>query len=138
MRAEELVADRDMLLQTDDIEPVHALRVTTRRLRAVLEVHAVCFPKGELAPILRDVKALADALGARRDPDVQLRTLLELADALPEADRPGLELVVEEARAEQARGNAVLAAALDAAEESDLRGRLVALADAAEPDGDAS
>ena len=51
------------------------MRVATRRLRAVLEIYAPCFPRDEFSVVLRDVKALADALGARRDPDVQLAAL---------------------------------------------------------------
>ena len=44
----------------------------------------------------------------------------------------GVEPLVERLRERQAAGNQVLAAALEAAEASDLRGRLLALADAAE------
>ena len=132
VRADELLPAPEGVLDVERIEQVHAMRVTSRRLRAVLEVHAVCFDPEAYAPVLQDVKALADALGARRDPDVELEALAALAAELPEADRPGLELVAAEARAEQARGNQVLAAALAAAEDSDLRGRLLALADTAE------
>lgn len=134
VRADELRDDDAGVLDVDDPERVHAMRVTTRRLRAVLEVYAPCFPKKQLKPVLADVKALADALGARRDPDVQLLALDDLARSLPGEDGPGIELVAQEARAERERGNAVLAAALEAVRASDLHGRLVALADAAEAD----
>ena len=62
--------------------------------------------------MLEDVKALADALGARRDPDVQLAALAALAAALPAADRAGLEAFADASCAEQQDGNATLAAAL--------------------------
>ena len=42
--------------------------------------------------------------------------------------------LVEDLRARQSRGNEVLAAALERAEERGLHERLLALADAAEPD----
>ncbi len=77
--------------------------------------------------MLRDVKALADALGARRDPDVQLDALDRIAAELPTADRPGIEVLADIFRSEQAQGNETLAAALRAMEEHDLRGRLLAL-----------
>ena len=53
-----------------EIERVHDMRVATRRLRAALEVFEPCFPGKAHAAVLRQVKALADALGERRDRDV--------------------------------------------------------------------
>src|SRR3954452_789776 len=75
VRAEELFEHADGVLDTSDIERVHDMRVATRRLRAVLEIYAPCFPKDRFRPLLKEVKALADALGARRDPDVLLDRL---------------------------------------------------------------
>src|SRR3954449_888814 len=131
VRAEELFEHADGVLDTSDIEGVHDMRVATRRLRAVLEIYAPCFPRDEFRPLLKEVKALADALGARRDPDVLLDRLERLEDVLPKAARPGLEAFAAPAREEQARGNDVLEAALAEAERANLRARLAALAAAA-------
>lgn len=129
VRVEELFDAREDVLDVTDIERVHRMRVATRRLRAVMEIYRPCFEQTLFKPVLRDVKALADALGARRDPDVQLEALEELATALPKADLVGIDLFADEARAEQQAGNELLAVALAEAERSDLRGRLLALAD---------
>ena len=129
VRTEELFDAEDGVLDTEDIERVHAMRVATRRLRAVLEIYHPCFAPDRYAPVLADVKALADALGARRDPDVQLDALRALATAMPRADLAGIDLVADEVGEEQARGNALLAVALEESERSDLRGRLLALAE---------
>src|SRR4051794_23895765 len=43
VRADELRAAADGVLDTDDIERVHDMRVATRRLRAVLEIFAPCW-----------------------------------------------------------------------------------------------
>ena len=123
-RAEEVFEHAHGVLDTTDIERVHAMRVATRRLRAVLEIFAVCFPRKQHKAVLREVKALADALGARRDPDVQLEALEEAAAALGPAERPGVELFAATLRAEQQAGNETLAAALRQAEERGLRERL--------------
>ena len=131
VRADELWEHSANVLDTGDIERVHDMRVATRRLRAVLEIYAPCFPKAELRSVLRDVKRLADALGARRDPDVQLEDLEAFAAAIPKADHPGVELFATQLRGEQEAGNATLGLALEQARESDLRGRLQALAEAA-------
>ncbi|MEA2320222.1 MAG: exopolyphosphatase / guanosine-5-triphosphate,3-diphosphate pyrophosphatase [Solirubrobacteraceae bacterium] len=135
VRADEVFEYAGGVLDTDDIERVHDMRVATRRLRAVLEIYAPCFPKGALRPVLREVKALADALGARRDPDVLLARLHDMRAALTTADVLGVDAFADRARADQAEGNAVLARALAEAEESELPGRLAALAAAAAPPG---
>src|SRR3954447_25802029 len=96
------------VLDTADIERVHDMRVATRRLRAALEVYRVCFPSEEFKWALRDVKALADALGARRDPDVALAAVEEIASHLPPSARPGVDMFEDELRAEQTLGNAEL------------------------------
>jgi CHAD domain-containing protein len=127
VRTEELFDAQDGVLDTTEVERVHAMRVATRRLRAVLEIYRPCFEQEHYRPVLRDVKALADALGARRDPDVQLLALDRLEADMPEEDRAGLELLAAEVREEQAAGNELLAVALAESERSDLRGRLLGL-----------
>src|SRR3954466_6163657 len=83
VRAGELFEQAEGVLDTSDIERVHDMRVASRRLRAVLEVFAPCFPRGPYRSVLRDVKVIADALGERRDPDVHLAAMAELAERLP-------------------------------------------------------
>jgi CHAD domain-containing protein len=124
VRAAELWQHSEGVLDTGDITRVHAMRVATRRLRAVLEIFAPCFERGEHRAALREVKRLADALGARRDPDVQLAAIEALAAEMAPEERPGLELFAGTVREEQRAGNETLAAALRHAETSGLRERL--------------
>jgi CHAD domain-containing protein len=128
VRAKEVFSFAGAVLDTDDIERVHDMRVATRRLRAALEVFQPCFPKRELGHALRDVKRLADALGARRDPDVALAAVERVAQGLDAADRPGIESFEDELRADQAMGNYTLEQALAEASETQLEARLLALA----------
>jgi CHAD domain-containing protein len=132
VRAEELFAHAEGVLDTSDIERVHDMRVASRRLRAVLEIFEPCFPKGDFKTVLRDVKALADALGERRDPDVHIEAMEGFAAAVQAMNRPGVEALTARLRERQARGNETLAAALDRARESSLHARLHSLADGAE------
>jgi CHAD domain-containing protein len=131
VRADELWEHADNVLDVGDIERVHDMRVATRRLRAVLEIFAPCFPPQAHRSALKEVKALADALGERRDPDVQIEHLETYADAAPAQDRPGVEILVSRLRSRQAAANAGLAAALAEMERGDLRGRLLALVEEA-------
>jgi len=131
VRADELWEHAEGVLDITDIERVHDMRVATRRLRAVLEIYEPCFERSALRSVLRDVKRLADALGERRDPDVELAALESFERAVPEADAPGIEIFAQLVRCEQEAGNATLAQALADAEATDLGGRLTRLVDAA-------
>ena len=129
-RADELFAISSQdVLDTADIERVHDMRVASRRLRAVLEIYAPCFERERFRAVLADVKALADALGARRDPDVQLDALEKFTKSVDPEDAPGVERFAALMRAEQAAGNEVLAGALGLAD--DLETRLRALVETA-------
>ena len=131
VRAREVFSHSDGVLDTSDIERVHDMRVATRRLRAAMEVFAACFPKAEHKRLLREVKALADVLGERRDPDVAIAALEDIGSKLTAADRPGIEHLVDEIRGGQQQGNERLAAALADVSEARLEARLIALAGAA-------
>ena len=133
VRTRELFDHAEGVLDTSDIERVHDMRVASRRLRAVLEIFAPCFPQSEFKGVLRDVKRLADALGERRDPDVHIDALRSFAKALTAANRPGVARMIEDLEERQARANETLAAELQRVEDRGLHGRLIALADAADP-----
>ncbi len=132
VRADELFGHADGVLDTSDIERVHDMRVASRRLRAVLEIFAPCFPKGDFKTVLRDVKNLADALGERRDPDVHIEDMEVFEKDVQAAVRPGIDALVERLRERQARGNDTLASMLDHIRECDLHARLHSLADGAD------
>ncbi|HZC74456.1 MAG TPA: CHAD domain-containing protein [Gaiellaceae bacterium] len=129
VRSQEVFAFGDGVLDTGDPDGVHDMRVATRRLRAALEIFAPCFPKDEQRALLREVKALADALGERRDPDVQIEALEKLKGELGQGERTGVNGLVAELRARQRLGNERLEEALERAREARLAERLEALAE---------
>src|SRR3954447_22507359 len=90
VRAGELFEQAAGVLDTDDIERVHDMRVATRRLRAAMEIFARAFPKKEHRRALKDVKELADTLGERRDPDVHIEELQRIAAELTREDARGI------------------------------------------------
>jgi CHAD domain-containing protein len=126
VRAAEVFEHREGVLDTDDIERVHDMRVATRRLRAAMEIFADCFPRGEHKRLLKEVKALADALGERRDRDVAIADLERAVAVVTASERPGLRHLQDELRAEQARANVELAETLDEVDRGGLRERLSA------------
>ena len=151
-RAEAVFAcRRKEVLDLGEIEGVHAMRVATRRLRAALEVFGPCLAGkhrgrdqfGESGcvgcgrciswcpvaiDITAEVKALAAALGERRDRDVQLELLARLQAECSGSERRALALLVRELRGEQDEANRDLAKALVHAKRTGLRRRLGRLA----------
>jgi CHAD domain-containing protein len=108
VRAREVADHSRDVLDVTDIEHVHDMRVATRRLRAALEIFEPCFPAEQLEEGLREVKAIADALGERRDADVAIATLERFAGGLAAPDRPGVASLIDQIRAEQSEANADL------------------------------
>jgi CHAD domain-containing protein len=126
-RTRELFARAENVLDTEDTERVHRMRVATRRLRAALEVFGPCFPRKHSNAALSEVKALAGVLGERRDCDV----LIELLDALrPDAgraERKAIDLLIGELREEQRAANKRLATALGHVADVNLERELMRL-----------
>ena len=105
VRARELADHSRNVLDTDDIERVHDMRVASRRLRAALEIFEPCFPEAQHEEALSEVKAIADALGERRDADVTIAALEHFTESLAAPDRRGVAGLVAQVRAEQAEAN---------------------------------
>ena len=91
VRADEVLTHSAGVLDLGEIERVHDMRVATRRLQAALAVFGKCFPRERRRVATKQVKALADALGERRDPDVSIETVERLADQAGIADRRGVD-----------------------------------------------
>ena len=127
-RADEVWGHEHRVMDTSDIEGVHDMRVATRRLRAAMEIFAPCFPKKRHKTTLREVKRLADCLGERRDPDVMIERLHAVEARLTQEDRPGIESLIAELRANQAEANRRLAEMLTSSREERLPERLRLLA----------
>jgi CHAD domain-containing protein len=115
---------RKEVLDLGEIEGVHAMRVATRRLRAALEVFGPTLERKRAGRVTAEVKALAEALGERRDRDVQLDLLSKLERDCTGAERRALALLERELRAEQQTANHDLAKALRRAKRIGLRRRL--------------
>jgi CHAD domain-containing protein len=131
---------RDAILEHDPAarhgaeESVHKMRVATRRLRSTLKSFRSWFPRQEAAELADELRWLAGALGAVRDPQVlEGKLLTGLADA-----GPGFEPAAQRIRAalehRVARGREELAAALDSDRYLDLLDRIDALVDEPLPD----
>ncbi len=128
-RAEAVFAQQPKeVLDLGEIEGVHAMRVATRRLRAALEIFGPCLQRKRTRGTINEVKALAAALGERRDRDVQLELLVRLEAECSGAERRALAVLAQELHDEQQEANRELAKALVHAKRIGLRRRLARLA----------
>lgn len=71
-----------------DVESVHDMRVTTRKLRVALANFAVCVPLETRRRIKNHLNQVADALGRVRDIDVMLESLASIEAAEPPTRKP--------------------------------------------------
>jgi CHAD domain-containing protein len=132
VRSKEVFAHSAGVLDLDDVERVHDMRVATRRLRAALEVFEPCFPRKRHRKALRKVKALADALGERRDADVEIALLEDLVDEVGGTDRDAVLALIAGLRARQREANEALAPYVARKRLKKLRRRLKKLVKAVE------
>lgn len=131
VRSKEVFAHSKGVLDLEEVERVHDMRVATRRLRAALEIFESCFPRKRHRKALKKVKALADALGERRDADVEIALLEGLTEEAAEADRGALSTLIEEIRDRQHQANEALASYVAPKRLKKLRRRLKKLVKAA-------
>jgi CHAD domain-containing protein len=117
VRAPEMMAYVDGTILGEDIEELHSLRVSCRRLRAALEVYGPCFPKKRHRRVLDLVKDTADAASEARDLDVQIEFLSTYMAAAPGTDRPGVLSLIARLRVERRAADAHLVPALERLED---------------------
>lgn len=86
----------------DDPNSVHALRVATRHLRVVLDSARPFYGKKTHKYLVREVRLLAEAAGKVRDADVLLDYLRVRALQETEAERAGIESLLDALSAERA------------------------------------
>lgn len=96
-----------------DVEDLHDMRVSTRRMRAAWRIFDGAFKAGKTKKIRRHLETLADRLGAVRDLDVLIEGLEAYSVGLDEEQRPGLEPLLSLWRRQRANARTQLIAELD-------------------------
>ncbi|MBA2620434.1 MAG: CHAD domain-containing protein [Acidobacteria bacterium] len=133
VRFDEVVGLRGAALDFSDIEGVHAMRVATKRLRSALRDFLPLMSKRPLKRVRKELKQIADRLGAVRDHDVAIVALERLKDeAEIELIKAGIEKLLEERSVLREAARSRLTAALEGGGDfDDLRGRFAAAIDEA-------
>lgn len=95
-RLRKLLDWRDEVVKNGDSEAVHRMRVASRRLRAILDAYESCCQPRKFKKIYREIKRMADLLGAARDTDVMLQKLQDHYQAVPYEEQAGVAWLIEQ------------------------------------------
>lgn len=94
---QQMMSYKDGAKDGRDIEFVHDMRVTSRRLRAAMDNFADCFPQKSFQKHYKKVKAITRTMGAVRDLDVLIdrfqKTLGTLSEA-SEAEQADIQTLI--------------------------------------------
>ncbi len=124
VRFGEIVRLRGAVLNDENIEAVHDMRVGTRRLRSALRDFATVLRKHPLKKINKDLKKLADLLGTARDEDVAIAALEKLkSKAKNKAVKTGIYKLIDERRTNRERAQLDLTEKLSVTAIEDLHNR---------------
>jgi len=109
----------DGVRKNDDIEFMHKLRVTSRRMRAALSLFGECFPRRSSKRWMKAIRNVTRASGAARDADVQLVFLENYSRTVEDRSAlPGLEYLKTLQRARRIGMQSNIVSVLDALEGS--------------------
>ena len=105
-RFREMMSFREGTIVGEDIEQLHSMRVSSRRLRSALRNFRECFDPEPFRYHAARLRELASDLGVVRDLDVRIAWFEAYLAHAPEVERAGLRLLLDHARAEReaARG----------------------------------
>jgi triphosphatase len=110
------------------VRGVHQLRVSTRRLRAALELFEGTLPRRIAGPVADELADLARTVGPVRDLDVLAEAIAKRGRKIDPALEPAVATIILHVRERRAAAHALLAAALDAPRTRRLTERLALLA----------
>ena len=90
----QMMSYKDGAEDGSDIEFVHEMRVTSRRLRAAMDNFVDCFPEKSFNKHYKKVKSITRTLGAVRDLDVLIARFQKTLDQLSEVEQAGIRGVI--------------------------------------------
>ena len=91
----EMLSYKEGAKEGTDIEFVHDMRVTSRRLRAAMDNFADCFPKKPFKKHYKKIRAITRTMGAVRDLDVLIVHFQNELTNLTEVEQADLRGLIE-------------------------------------------
>lgn len=93
-RFEEMYSYEKGTIKGEDIEYLHDMRVSSRRVQAALRIFRGAFPKKKFKPVYEKLRSLIRALGIVRHYDVFINRLNKFRESLDEKDRKAFDLLI--------------------------------------------
>jgi len=100
-RFNEMIAQEEGTLKGEDIEFLHDMRVSSRRMQAVLKIFRAAFPKNMYNNEYAQVRLLIRSLGVVRDYDVFIDKLEKLRTNSGETDNRALDMLIVRKKVER-------------------------------------
>ena len=97
----QMMSYKDGVKDGRDIEFVHDMRVTSRRLRAAMDNFADCFQEKPFRKHYKKVKAITRTMGAVRDLDVLINRFQKTLRTLSEAEQADIKELIEHLQRER-------------------------------------
>jgi CHAD domain-containing protein len=110
---EKMLAREDGVIDGEDPEDVHQMRVATRKLRASLQIVETVYDPKLIRDFRRKLRRVANELGIVRDYDVFSLDVQAYQASLPEAERAIVQPLVTAVEAKRAKARAELLNDLD-------------------------
>jgi hypothetical protein len=111
----------DEIPKHEGTEPVHKMRVASRRLRAALDAYECCCKRKTFKNIYRRTKDLANLLGSVRDTDVMIQGLHTQLEKIPEQEWAGVQWLIQRLEAHDQRQQQALDSALEQLDEKAVK-----------------
>ncbi|HTP80930.1 MAG TPA: CHAD domain-containing protein [Bacteroidota bacterium] len=94
LRFDEMWSYLDDTIEGKDVNPLHDMRVSARRLQALLRIFRDALPKKKVDRQIKVIRDLVRHLGGVREHDVFLDALLDYKKGRPDGDERSVDLMI--------------------------------------------
>jgi len=127
IRIAEMYSYEPAALETENVDPVHDMRVSGRRLQSLYAIFRPLLPKKAYKRNMSELKMLLKDLGKVRDSDVLLESLHQKIRALPPKEHRSLMLLAAQEEAQRLKARTLLRRKLLALRRGRFEARLKSL-----------
>jgi len=117
---QQMMSYKDGAKEGRDIEFVHQMRVTSRRLRAAMDNFVDCFPEKAFNKYYKKVKSITRTLGSVRDLDVLIARFEKEFVTLTEAEQADIRGLIEHLQQEHENARKPMLRLFEKLEEADF------------------
>jgi CHAD domain-containing protein len=108
IRFNEMMSYEKGTIEGKDIDCLHDMRVSSRRLQAAMKIFHPVFPQRQFKQIYSRLRALIRMLGEVRHFDVFIGTLEKYREKLPEREKPSIDLLIVKQNSLRAKKRKIL------------------------------